>query len=146
MKHLKTICVMHVTSHAEYMKSHINTKDDRICFNIERDIERIYHELAYKNRSISVISYRKLVFQEASGMYILQKLQRRVFLSTSLHLIFLKHSCISVYPDQNCIAEWRNNGIKFSFCRCKYVLAQSVHAYNCCKTYFSSLMERAHML
>ena len=33
------------------------------------------------------------------------KLQRRIFLSTSLHLIFLKHSCISVDPDQNYIAE-----------------------------------------
>ena len=64
------------------------------------------------------------------------KLQRQIFLSTSLHLIFLKHSCISVDPDQNCIAEWRNNAIKFSFCRCKDVLAQSAHEYYRCKKYF----------
>ena len=32
------------------------------------------------------------------------KLQRRIFLSTSLHLIFLKHSCISVDPDQNIVS------------------------------------------
>ena len=35
------------------------------------------------------------------------KLKRRIFLSASFHLIFLKHSCISVDPDKKCIAHHR---------------------------------------
>ena len=58
----------------------------------------------------------------------------------------LLYQCRSGSKLCSCIAEWRDKGIKFSFCRCKYVLAQSAHAFNSCKTYFSSLMAHAHML
>ena len=92
------------------------------------------------------LRFQKRKTPAADFLISISSLDQHLFTS-SLHLTFLKHSCINVDPDQNLsLIEWRNNGIKFSFCRCKYVLAQSVHAYNCCKTYFSSLLDAVKTL